>query len=208
MSNAELAARIYRLIGRIMRVDGIFYLNSLLLGVGLAVDAFIIALSNGVNGVGGKRGCAAATLLGVFQFAAVMLGWTVVHAAYAQYSRIRLIFSWAAAVVFLYMSVKMFMSAAGKEGEKVNVRHGVWAVILQSAAASVDALTVGFTVEEYGVTSAIVCSAIIAAVTFMVYISGHFLGKRFGVKLGRAATVIGGIAFIAIAVEIIITTYV
>ena len=190
-----------------MRVNGLFYLNSLMLGVGLAVDAFIIALSNGVNRIGGRRGGAAATLLAVFQFVAVMSGWAVAHAAYEQFSRIRLIFSWAAVVVFLYMSVKMFMSAARKESEKINVKQGVTAVILQSAAASVDALTVGFTVEEYGAIAAIVCSAIIAAVTFTVYLSGHFLGKRFGTKLGRGASIIGGIAFIAIAVEIIVSTY-
>ncbi|MDE6029414.1 MAG: manganese efflux pump MntP family protein [Clostridiales bacterium] len=178
-----------------------------MLGVGLAVDAFIIALGNGVNCIGGKRGCAAATLLAVFQFAAVISGWAVVHAAYAQYDGIRIVFSWAAAVVFLYMSVKMFISAARKDGEKSTAKQGVAAVILQSAAASVDALTVGFTVEEYGAVAAIVCSAIIAAVTFIVYLSGHFLGKRFGVKLGKGASIIGGLAFIAIAVEIIVSTY-
>lgn len=199
-------ARIYRQ-WVYMRVNGLFYLNSLMLGVGLAVDAFIIALSNGVNRIGGRRGCAAATLLAVFQFAAVMAGWAVAHAAYEQYSRIIPVFSWAAAVVFLYMSVKMFMSAARKVRETVDVKHGVLAVMLQSAAASVDALTVGFTVEEYGAVATIVCSAIIAAVTFTMYISGHFLGKHFGDKLGRGASVIGGVAFIAIAVEIIVSTY-
>lgn len=190
-----------------MRVNGLFYLNSLMLGVGLAVDAFIIALGNGVNRIGGRRGLVAAMLLAVFQFAAVMSGWAVAHAAYEQFSRIRLIFSWAAVVVFLYMSVKMFMAAAKDDNEKISVKQGVWAVILQSAAASADALTVGFTVEEYGVIAAIICSAIIAAVTFVVYLFGHFLGKRFGIKLGRGASVIGGLAFIAIAVEIIVSTY-
>ena len=191
-----------------MRVNGIFYLNSLLLGIGLAVDAFIIALSNGMNGIGGRRGSIVATLLAVFQFAAVMTGWAIAYTAHELCGWIEKVFSWTAAAVFLYMGIKMFMSAVRGTEQSSSAECGITAVLLQCAAASVDALTVGFTVEEYGAVAAVICSTIIAAVTFMVYISGHFLGKRFGTKLGRAASVVGGIAFVAIAVEIIVTTYV
>lgn len=191
-----------------MRVNGIFYINSLLLGVGLAVDAFIIALGNGVSGVGGKKGSVVATLLAVFQFAAVMIGWAVAYTAHELCGWIEKVFSWTAVAVFLYMGVKMFVSVARKQSENINPKHGVLAVLLQCAAASVDALTVGFTAEEYGVAAAIICSGIIAAVTFVAYSVGHILGKRFGTKFGRGATIIGGVAFIAIAVEIIVTTYV
>ena len=191
-----------------MYAGGIFYVNSLLLGVGLAADAFIFALSNGASGIDGKRGLIAAVLLAVFQFAAVMAGWAVAYTAYAYYDPIKKVFSYAAAAIFLYMSAKMFVSAARNEGAQSNVKSGVVALILQCAAASVDALTVGFTIEEYGYISAIICSGVIACVTFALYAAGYFLGSRFGVKLGRWATVIGGVAFIAIAVEILVTTYV
>lgn len=191
-----------------MHANGLFYVNSLLLGVGLAVDAFIIALANSMNGIGGKKGCVVAMLLAVFQFVAVMAGWAVAYAVSELCTWIEQVFSWLAVAVFIYMGVKMFVSATRKKDEKVSVEYGVATVIVQCAAASVDALTVGFTLEEFGVISAMVCSAIIAAVTFIVYTFGHLLGKRFGVKLGRWATVIGGIAFIAIAVEIIVTTYI
>lgn len=197
-----------------MRVNGMFYINSLLLGVGLAVDAFIIALANSMNGIGGKKGFIVAALLAVFQFAAVMAGWAVAYAVTELCVWIEQVFSWLAVAVFLYMGVKSFVSAVnggsrenGREKQN-GVVSGISAVILQCAAASVDALTVGFTAEEYGVTAAIICSAIIAAVTFVLYAFGHVLGRRFGAKLGKCATVIGGIAFIAIAVEIIVTTYV
>lgn len=191
-----------------MHANGMFYLNSLLLGVGLAVDAFIIALANSMNGIGGKKGFAVAALLAVFQFVAVMAGWSVAYAVTELCGWIEQVFSWLAVAVFLYMGIKMFMSASRKNDEKVSVGVGAAAVVLQCAAASVDALTVGFTVEELGVVAAIVCSTIIAAVTFILYALGHVLGKHFGVRLGKMATVIGGIAFIAIAVEIIVTTYV
>ena len=197
-----------------MYTNEMFYLNSLLLGVGLAVDAFIIALANGMNGIGGKKGFTVAALLAVFQFAAVMAGWAVAYAVTELCGWLEKVFSWLAVAVFLYMGVKSFVSAANGKGrensraERNSAVGGVLAVILQCAAASVDALTVGFTVEEYGVIAAIVCSAIIAAVTFVLYVLGHVLGKHFGERLGKCATVIGGIAFVAIAVEIIVTTYV
>lgn len=191
-----------------MHANEMFYLNSLLLGVGLAVDAFIIALANSMNGIGGKKGFTVASLLAVFQFAAVMTGWAVAYAVTEFCGWLEQVFSWLAVAVFLYMGVKMFVSAARDKNEKICAVCGATAVVLQCAAASVDALTVGFTVEELGAVAAVVCSAIIAAVTFAMYMLGHVLGKRFGVKLGKCATVIGGIAFIAIAVEIIVTTYV
>ena len=191
-----------------MRVNGIFYLNSLLLGIGLAVDAFIIALGNGMNGIGGRRGSVVATLLAVFQFAAVMAGWVIAYTAHELCGWIVKVFSWTAVAVFLYMGIKMFMSAVRKNEQNESVACGAAAILLQCAAASVDALTVGFTVEEYGALAALICSAIIAAVTFTLYVCGHFLGKRFGVKLGKTASIVGGIAFVAIAVEIIVTTYV
>ncbi|MCH5154414.1 MAG: manganese efflux pump [Clostridiales bacterium] len=187
-----------------MYAGGIFYINSLLLGVGLAADAFIIALSNGMTGVGGKRGLSAAVLLAVFQFAAVMIGWAVAYTAYAFYDPIKKVFSYVAAAVFLYMSIRMFVSAARYDGAQSDEKKGITALIIQCAAASVDALTVGFTIEEYGYVSAIICSGVIAFVTFALYAAGYFLGRRFGVKLGRWASVIGGLAFIAIAVVIII----
>ncbi|MCH5155228.1 MAG: manganese efflux pump [Clostridiales bacterium] len=187
-----------------MHADGIFYANSILLGIGLAVDAFIIALSNGMNGIGRKKCLTAAILLAVFQFSAVMSGWAVAYTTYAYCGWIKKVFSWIAAIVFLFMSVKMFVSAARNNNATAGEQCGILSLVIQCGAASTDALTVGFTIEEYGYVSAIICSGLIAAVTFSVYVAGHIIGKHFGVKLGRAASVIGGLAFIAIAVDIII----
>ena len=105
------------------------------------------------------------------------------------------------------MSTKMFISAARNDSAQVAEKCGTAALIAQCAAASVDALTVGFTIEEYGHISAIICSGVIAAVTVALYAAGYLLGKYFGVKLGRWASVIGGVAFIAIAVVIIIDLF-
>lgn len=192
-----------------MQIGSSLIINSLLLGVGLAVDSFIIALANGMNGSGKAKGVTVPVLLAVFQFAAVMIGWVTVYYAYAAFAWIKIVFSWVAVAVFLFMGIKMLISASrGIAGNDAHFVIGVRATLIQCAAASVDALTVGFTVEEYELTSVLICSSIIAIVTFAVYIMGHYVGRRFGMRFGGAAGIVGGIAFIAIAVEIIVTTYV
>lgn len=189
--------------------NGLFYLNSLLFGVGLAVDAFLVALVNGMNG--GVNGRRQAVLTGgtfcVFQFCAAMLGWVIAGAAVGLNAEIERYLAWAAVCVIVFLGVRMLVKSARKDEEVAPV-VGIGAVLAESAATSVDALTVGFTVEEYGAAAAAVCSAIIAATTFLMYLAGYAVGRRFGTKLNSAASIIGGIVFLAIAVEIIVTTYV
>ncbi|MDE6400980.1 MAG: manganese efflux pump MntP family protein, partial [Clostridiales bacterium] len=102
----------------------------------------------------------------------------------------------------------MLAEARRKTARDQCVKVGVGALIAQGAATSVDALTVGFTIEDYGVFAALACSAIIAATTFFIYLIGFAVGKKFGMRFEKAASIVGGAVFLAIAVEIIITTYI
>ncbi|WP_251183422.1 manganese efflux pump MntP family protein [Anaerocaecibacter muris] len=193
-----------------MQVNSLFFLNSILFGIGLAVDAFLVALANGLHFPRMSR----AKVLGVaatfstFQFGAPMLGWAIAHAAFVRFSWIEICFAWAAVAVLAALGIKMLIDARNKNAEDHCIKAGVGALIAQCAATSVDALTVGFTIEEYAVYAALACSAIIAATTFVVYLVGFFVGKKFGMRFEKVASVVGGAVFIAIAVEIIITTYI
>ena len=53
-----------------------------------------------------------------------------------------------------------------------------------------------------------ICAAVIAVVTFFMYVLGHAAGKRFGMRYEHVADTVGGIAFLLIAVEVIITTFI
>ena len=77
-------------------------------------------------------------------------------------------------------------------------------LLVQGIATSIDALSVGFTIAEYKVTEAIVCSAIVAAVTFGICVAGTYIGKKFGTKLAGKATILGGVILIIIGLEIFI----
>lgn len=87
--------------------------------------------------------------------------------------------------------------------EKTEV--GLTALLVQGVATSIDALSVGFTIAEYGLLMALVCALIIAAVTFAICMGGLAIGKQAGTKLSGKAAVLGGIILIAIGLEIFIT---
>jgi len=194
-----------------MQINCLFFLNSLLFGIGLAVDAFLVALANGMNYplMRKRKTTAIAVLFMTFQIAAVMLGWLVAASAFKRYPKIEIWFAWGAVAALVILGTKMLSEARkNSSDENNNVTMGVAAIVAQCAATSVDALTVGFTIEEYGSGMALACSAIIGTVTFITYVIGFAVGKRFGMKFKKAASVIGGIVFIGIAVEILITTYI
>ena len=59
----------------------VFFFNSILLGAGLAMDAFSVSLANGLSEPGMKRGrmCGIAGVFAFFQALMPMAGWICVH---------------------------------------------------------------------------------------------------------------------------------
>ena len=76
--------------------------------------------------------------------------------------------------------------------------------MIQGIATSIDALSVGFTIADYGLVMALVASLIIAVVTFAICMSGLIIGKKAGNHLSSKATVLGGIILIGIGIEIFV----
>ena len=77
--------------------------------------------------------------------------------------------------------------------------------MIQGIATSIDALSVGFTIAEYGWFMAFAAALIIAVVTFVICIGGLVIGKKFGTKLSNKAQILGGVILIVIGIEIFIT---
>ena len=82
---------------------------------------------------------------------------------------------------------------------------GIAALLVQGVATSIDALSVGFTIAEYGLLMALVCVLIIAIVTFEISMAGLIIGKKFGTKFSNKATIFGGVILIFIGLEIFVT---
>ena len=92
----------------------------------------------------------------------------------------------------------------GEEAEEA-AELSAGALIMQGVATSIDALSVGFTISEYGWLMALAASLIIAVVTFFICMAGLRIGKKFGTKLSGKASILGGMILIGIGLEIFIS---
>ena len=186
----------------------LFFFNSILLGVGLAMDAFSVSLANGLNEPGMKRKkmCGVAGIFACFQALMPMIGWVCVHTILQHFKAFEKFIPWIALGMLLYIGGKMLIEGIkNKDGEVEKPEVGFAALLVQGVATSIDALSVGFTIAEYGLLMAVVCAVISAAVTFVICMAGVVIGKKFGTKFANKATIFGGLILIIIGLEIFIT---
>lgn len=190
-----------------MEWNMLFFFNSVLLGVGLAMDAFSVSLANGLNEptMRRKKMCGIAGVFAFFQALMPMIGWICVHTVLQYFQAFEKFIPWIALVLLVFIGGKMLLEGIrSKEGETEKSEVGAAALLIQGIATSIDALSVGFTIAEYGLFMALVCALIIAAVTFVICMSGLAIGKKFGTKFSNKATILGGVILIVIGIEIFI----
>lgn len=185
----------------------VFFLNSALLGVGLAMDAFSVSLANGLHdpGMSRGRGIQIAGTFAAFQAAMPMIGWVCVHTIVEMFASFETFIPWIALGLLGYIGGKMLLEGIKGEESEEAAELSAGALFMQGVATSIDALSVGFTISEYGWLMALVCALIIAAVTFVICAAGLALGKKFGTKLSGKASILGGVILIGIGLEIFVT---
>ena len=185
----------------------IFFFNSILLGVGLAMDAFSVSMANGLNEPDMKKGkmCGIAGVFAGFQALMPMIGWGCVHTIAEYFKAFEKFIPWIALVLLVFIGGKMlFEGIHSKDSDEEKPGVGIWALLVQGVATSIDALSVGFTIAEYGWVMALTAALIISVVTFIICMAGLIIGKKFGTKLSNKAQVLGGSILIAIGLEIFI----
>ena len=187
-----------------------FFLNSVLFGVGLAMDAFSVSVANAIADPDMKHaqrlriaGCFA-----LFQILMPLLGWLCVRTIAESFTAFQKFIPWIALGLLLYIGGKMLLEgvrarAEEEAEEKRALGHGT--LLLQGVATSIDALSVGFTIEQYPFAAALTESLIIGAVTLAICLAGLLLGRTIGRKLDRIAPILGGLILIGIGVEIFLT---
>ena len=193
-----------------MELNFIFFFNSLLLGVGLAMDAFSVSLANGLNEPcmkGGKM-CAVAGVFGVFQGLMPLIGWICIHTVVQYFRAFEDLIPWIALALLSYIGGKMVLEGLHCDCEcGCGQNLGISALLVQGVATSIDALSVGFTIAEYDLTAAVIAAVLIAGVTFVICLAGIQIGKKLGMKMAGKAGILGGIILIAIGLEIFITSF-
>ena len=188
----------------------VFFFNSFLLGVGLAMDAFSVSLANGLreNRMSRRKMCGVAGLFAGFQALMPLLGWLCVHTVVQYFRAFEKFIPWIALVLLCWIGGKMLLEGIrGEEDEEESGGVGLAALLVQGVATSIDALSVGFTIAEYDGLMALVCAGIIAAVTFVICLGGIAIGKKFGTRLAGKAGILGGAILVFIGLEIFISSF-
>ena len=193
-----------------MQWDILFFFNSVLLGVGLAMDAFSVSLANGLNEprMSRRRMLGIAGVFAGFQALMPMTGWICVHTIVQYFRAFERLSPWIALALLGFIGGKMLVEGIhGGEDDRAAPKLGLGALLVQGVATSIDALSVGFTIAEYDWLMALVCSLIIAAVTLCICLGGLVLGRRFGTRLAGRAQILGGAILIFIGLEIFISSF-
>ena len=187
-----------------------FFFNSVLLGVGLAMDAFSVSMANGIREpkmAGGKM-CAVAGIFAFFQALMPLIGWLCIHTIVQYFQSFQAWIPWIALALLGYIGGKMLYEGIKSSScPVVPASIGLGALLVQGVATSIDALSVGFTIAEYRLPMALAAAGIIAAVTFVICMAGLFIGKKAGSCLSGKAGIVGGAILIFIGLEIFITSW-
>ena len=189
-------------------------INSVLLGIGLAMDAFSVSIANGIldPNMRKRRMFKIAGVYAVFQLLMPLIGWFLVTTLEGIFTSFSKFIPWIALILLLFIGGKMVIEGIkerkGKnEAEKKESAPTklTWrALIVQGIATSIDALSVGFTISEYNALQAFASSLIIGVITLVICLIGLIFGKKIGNKISSVATIIGGAILIFIGIQIFV----
>ena len=191
-------------------MDFMFFVNSILLGLGLSMDAFSVSLANGLNekNMMCKKMCVIAGVFAFFQAIMPLLGWMCVHTILNVFENFEKFIPWLALVLLAFIGIKMIIDGV-KITEKEDKRAVSFVgIVVQGIATSIDALSVGFTIANHNALMAIIATLIIGIITFIICLIGVIIGKKFGTKTSNKATILGGVLLILIGLEILITSFI
>ena len=186
-----------------------FFFTNILLGVGLAMDAFSVSLANGLNEPKMPRGKMAkvAGIFAGFQFLMPMIGWFCVTTLLELFSAFEPFIPWIALILLCFIGGKMLLEGIRGDCEQEDTCGvGLSALLLQGVATSIDALSVGFTIADYNVVEALLATLLIGVVTFFICFMGLEIGKKAGTKLAGKAGIFGGAILIFIGIEIFVSS--
>ena len=183
----------------------LFFFNSALLGVGLAMDAFSVSMANGLHDpqMSRRRGVQIAGTFAIFQAVMPMTGWVCVHTIVELFSSFEKFIPWIALILLGYIGGKMLIEGIKGEETEEAAELSAGALFMQGVATSIDALAVGVTFAflEVSILPAI---SIIGCTTFVLSVVGVAVGNFFGARYKKRAELSGGIILILLGAKILL----
>jgi manganese efflux pump family protein len=176
---------------------------SLLIAVGLAMDAFAVSIGAGTGGqvTDLRSKIRLAFHFGLFQAGMTLIGWLAGSTIQRWITGID---HWVAFGLLTYVGVNMIRSGLGKgdEAKHPNPSKGATMVFL-SVATSIDALAVGISLAMLSIP-AIYPSVVIGLVTFGLSSFGLMAGNKLGEKFGKRMEIVGGVILMGIGLRVLI----
>ena len=183
-------------------------LDIFLLGVGLSMDAFAVAICKGLamKKVNKNQMLLIALFFGGFQALMPLIGW-LVGSTFAK--KISAFDHWIAFILLVIVGGNMVVDAIKewKEEDKVEIVDppiDFKELTLLSIATSIDALACGVTFSFYEDFNIIKAIAIIGVTTFVISAGGVYVGNIFGDKYKAKAQLVGGIILIFLGIKILL----
>ena len=182
-------------------------LEIFLIGIGLSMDAFAVAICKGLampDKVDRKGALLIALYFGVFQAAMPALGW-LLGSQFARY--VTQMAPWIAFVLLAWIGGSMIRESLSKE-EKEEAEMGAVShkeLLVLAVATSIDALAVGVTFSMLELAVSIGAAvALIGCTTFVISLGGVYVGNVFGARYKGKAEFVGGAILILIGVKILL----
>lgn len=179
-----------------------YFIEMLLIGISLAMDAFAICLCQGLATKENKERLALklGITFGVFQAIMPWIGYKVGNIFSDRVSTYGNILAF---IILLLIGINMIKE--GKDEDKCEVLIGIKALLGLGIATSIDALAVGLSFAMNGQDRILLSVGIIGVVTFIISMLGTNLGSRVGEVLGSKAHYFGGIVLILIGIKSLIS---
>lgn len=182
-------------------------LEIFLIGIGLSMDAFAVAICKGLampNKVDRKGALLIALYFGVFQAVMPALGW-LLGSQFARY--VTQMAPWITFVLLAWIGGSMIRESLSKE-EKEEAEMGAVShkeLLVLAVATSIDALAVGVTFSMLELAVSIGAAvALIGCTTFVISLGGVYVGNVFGARYKGKAEFVGGAILILIGVKILL----
>ncbi len=179
-----------------------------LLSVGLAMDAFAVAICKGLamNRVNVKQCLVIALFFGGFQAGMPVLGW-LLGSTFA--NKIKMVDHWIAFLLLGYIGIKMISDGIKEWKEETKVEEmdpplDLKELLILAVATSIDALAVGITFSFLEVAIA-TAAAVIGIITFIISAGGVYVGNIFGERYKTKAQITGGVILVILGLRILIT---
>lgn len=174
----------------------------IILSIGLAMDAFAVAICKGLSmqKMNWKKACIIGAYFGIFQALMPLAGYLL---GVNFQEKIANIDHWVAFILLGIIGLNMIKEAISKETEIANDSIKFKDMLILAIATSIDALAVGITFAFLKVNILLAIS-LIGSITFAISVAGVKIGNIFGDKYEKKAEFAGGVILVLLGTKILL----